>query len=357
MTANLAFDLRLRNGDFELAVAGQVPLAGVTALFGASGAGKSTLLRLLAGLTRATGRVQFGREVWQHPDGAWVPAHARGVGYMAQDAALFSHLDVAANLRYAARRAPGADATRELVEAFDLQALLHRSPEALSGGERKRVVLARTLLSGPRLLLLDEPLTGLDRSRRADILPYLESLTDRFAVPVIYVSHDVDEVARLAERTLLLEAGRLRLSGPTVQVLQQLDVDPIAGAFEASRLLIGVVSRPRTEFDLLDVVLDDRSLSLPAAGNLAVGDPVRLRVLARDVALATERPQGLSIRNVLPGTIVGIEAGDGPFAMVDIQLREQTLAARVTRASVAELALARGMAVYALVKSATFERG
>jgi molybdate transport system ATP-binding protein len=234
----LAFDVRVRLGEFELEASGSLDTGRVTAVFGPSGSGKSTLLRVLAGLERrASGRLSFGREVWLDSDRRVdVPAHLRPVGYMFQEARLFGHLSGAGNLRYAERRAcrfrraAGGGEERpvatfeEVVDALDLEPFLKRRPSSLSGGECQRLALGRTLLAQPRLLLLDEPLSALDARRKWEILPYLEALHPRFGVPTLYVSHSVNEVSLLADRILVLEDGRVTAQGPTAEVLERIDL-------------------------------------------------------------------------------------------------------------------------------------
>lgn len=342
---------------FQLRCAERLPMAGVTAVFGPSGAGKSALLRSIAGFEPASGRVALGGEVWLDSEaGVRVPAHRRPVGYMFQDARLFSHLSVGGNLRYAARRArSGAPTFDDAVAAFDLAALLRRRPSALSGGERQRVALARTLLTKPALLLLDEPLAALDSARKADILPYLEALPTQFGMPTLYVSHAIDEVARLASRVLVLAEGRVRAFGATAAVLQRLDVQSIAGPIEASVVVEARVVRHDLHYRLTWLELAGQPIVTPLNEALAPGVMARLRIRARDVALATERPTALSIRNVLAGELTELVAeADSPFAEAVLTVAGQGLRARITRAAADDLGLKVGMGAYALVKSVSF---
>ncbi len=346
---------------FRLDVDESLELDGVTAVFGPSGGGKSTLLRAVAGLTRPdAGRIRFGDAVWFDADRRVdVPAHRRPVGFMFQDARLFSHLDVSGNLAFAARRAaPGAVVDRAaVIDALDLSALLSRRVNTLSGGERQRVALGRTLLRGPRLLLLDEPLTGLDRVRKAEILPYLERLPVHFHVPTLYVSHDVDEVAALADRMLVLDGGRVQAHDRADAVVAQLGLEPSAGAYGAGSLLEGVVADHDERLRITRVDVGGDVLTMPHLARFPVGATVRVRVRARDVALCLERPRGISIRNVLPGTLEEIVAHpDTGAADVWIRLRDRRLQARLTVAAVEDLGLEPGMGVFALVKSVSFER-
>lgn len=355
----LNLDIALSLPEFTLDVAHDFALEGITALFGPSGAGKSTLLRIIAGHEQsAAGRIRFDGETWQ--DGrVFVAPHRRGVGYLFQDARLFPHLSVHGNLHYAARRAPGGNSApefAEVVEALDLGPLLGRRIQMLSGGERQRVALGRTLLSRPRLLLMDEPLAALDRQRKAEILPYIASLPERFGVPVIYVTHALDEVVRLAGRMVVLSHGSLRAAGTTSEILERLDLQDETGRFEAGVAVEGRVLSHDPAYRLTRVALGDQSVEMPAL-DLPVGDSVRLRIRARDVALATARPTGLSVRNSLEGRIAEIrEEPETAFAETLIEIGGQRLRARITRAAVAELGLEAGMPVYALVKSIAFDR-
>ncbi len=361
----LVLDLRVVRDDFVLSISEAIPLAGVTAVFGPSGSGKSTLLRAIAGFDKVVnGVIRCGDALWlDSAAGIDVPAHRRPAGMMFQDARLFPHLDVAGNLDYALRRAQrrarttgvtGVERTA-VVAALDLQPLLSRRVQGLSGGERKRVALARTLLAAPRLLLLDEPLAGLDQARKADVLHYLDTLQRRFRIPTLFVSHDVDEVVGLSGRMLVLAEGRVQLHGDTASVVERLDLRPAGERLHASVVLEGRVNSHDERLHLTRVDVAGAVLTLPRVDRLAPGDTVRVRVRARDVALAVTRPEGLSIRNVLPGTI-GELREDGPgFADVRIDLAGCHVRARLTRAAVEELDLAPGMAVHALIKSVSFE--
>ena len=354
----LDIDIELPLGNFHLQCAERLQMDGVTAVFGPSGAGKSALLRSIAGFEPASGRVALGDDVWLDTAvGVRVPAHRRSVGYMFQDARLFPHLSVGGNLRYAARRARGgAPSFDDVVAALDLAALLRRRPSALSGGERQRVALGRTLLAKPALLLLDEPLAALDSARKADILPYLEALPAQFGMPTLYVSHAIDEVARLARRTLVLAQGRARAFGPTAAVLQRLDVQSIAGPIEASVVVQARVERHDLHYRLTWLELGGQPIATPLNQSLAPGAAAHVRIRARDVALATERPRALSIRNVFAGRLTELAAeADSPFAEAAVDVAGQCLRARITRAAADDLGLSEGMNVYALVKSVSFD--
>lgn len=353
ITASLpGFDLRLKR---------TLPLQGVTAVFGPSGSGKSTLLRVLAGFIRpASGRVSCGGDVWfDKAANVHLPPHRRPVGMMFQDARLFPHLNVAGNLDFAVRRQrrPGNGIEQpEVVAALDLGPLLTRQVDSLSGGERQRVALGRTLLASPRLLLLDEPLAALDRERKADILPYLDQIQRGFGIPTLYVSHDVDEVAQLCDRVLVLAGGSERAFGATADIVERLDLEPLMGRFEAGVLLEGTVTGHDPRLHVTHVDVGGDVLTLPLLSGVAEGHAVRVRIRARDVALATTQPEALSIRNVLPGRIsrLLIEEASGT-AEAFVELRGAHLRSRLTLAAVEDLGLREGMPVYALIKSISFE--
>lgn len=359
-TIDAAFAGRL--GSFDLDVGFQVPMHGITALFGPSGCGKTTILRCIAGLQRLPGRLVLGAETWQDcADGVFLKPHRRPVGYVFQEASLFDHLSVRRNLTYGARRARDGDGGAALdfgqvVELLGIGPLLDRAPAALSGGERQRVAIGRALLSRPRLLLMDEPLSALDRSTKDEILPYLEALHDSLAIPIVYVSHDISEVARLADRIVVLARGRVVTEGPVAAILERLDLHPAMGRFEAGVVLTVRVVRHDAEFYLTHLEHAGQELVMPMT-DAAPGSDIRLRIRARDVSLAIERPTGISIRNILAGTVAEIvEEPRTAFAETLVDIGGARIRSRVTRASVAELGLEVGKPVYALIKSITFER-
>ncbi len=356
----LRLELRVARASFVLDVKGEIELDGVTAIFGPSGSGKTTLLRAIAGLERPErGRVTFADRVWFDSEGGIeIPTHRRPIGLLFQDGRLFEHLDVAGNLAFAEKRAgTGALDRAEVTQALSLASLLERPVSSLSGGEAQRVALARTLLRGPRLLLLDEPLSALDRERKREILPFLEAITKRFRIPTLFVSHDVDDVATLADRVWVLADGRLVRSGSTSSVLERLDQASLLGRFEAGVLLTGRVARHDPRLHLTFVDLHGDEITLPLAQEVDVGESVRLRIRARDVAVATREPEGLSIRNVLPGQIESLERDpESGSVEATIRLRSEHVRARLTIAAVEELDLAVGSSVFALVKSVSFER-
>jgi molybdate transport system ATP-binding protein len=328
------------------------PARGVTALFGPSGSGKTTLLRAIAGLERdPVGLCRVGETLWQ--DGAFfLPTHRRPLGYVFQEASLFGHLSVRGNLEYGLKRVPPDERRVTLDEAAALLGvapLLDRRPHGLSGGERQRVAIARALLTSPRLLLMDEPLVALDRASKREILPYLERLRDELAMPVLYVSHAPDEVARLADHLVLLDAGRVRVAGPLRALLTRLDLAREQG-IEAEAVVEARVADHDPIYHLTYLDFPGGRFSL-ARNSLPVGQRVRLRVLARDVSLTLERQTGTSILNIFPALVDGL-AEDGPAQiLVRLDVAGTPVLARITRKSASVLALAPGRRVYAQVKT------
>lgn len=357
--ADLSFDVQLKRPDFDLSATYQGTLDGVTAVFGASGAGKSTLLRVLAGLEPdARGSIDFDGETWLAPGTRAVAPHRRPVGFVFQNAALFAHLGVAGNLAYAARRAPARDGPTldAVVAALDLEPLMSRRVGGLSGGERQRVALARALLSRPALMLMDEPLSGLDMRRKAAILPLIADVPRRFGVPVLYVTHAIDEVTRIADNLIALRNGRVAGAGPMADMVAQLDLGFGGSRFEAGVVLQARVLHTDQKYQMTTLDLGGQQLMMPAAP-VEPGTPVQLRVRARDVMLATMRPEGLSAQNILQAQISRIEAeSDRAFAEVFLTVAGQALRARVTRAAVDQLALAPGQVVFAVLKAISFDR-
>lgn len=357
-TDRLVVDVDRTRPGFALAVSFASDLPGITALFGPSGSGKTSLLRLIAGLDRPDrGQIRFDGTPWlDTAHGArTLPAHRRGAALVFQDGQLFGHLTVAGNLRFAARRSRRAGpALDEIVEATGVAPLLRRGVGSLSGGERQRVAIARALAARPQLLLLDEPLSALDRAAKQPLLALIRALPARFGLPVVLVSHQLDEIAQSADEVLAMRAGRLVDQGPAVPVLARLD-PALTGHFEAGAVLLGQVAGYDPERGLSRVDLDDCSLSVP--GDLGpAGTRARLRVRARDVAVALAPVPGLSIRNQLPATVTAIVLEEGAHAELSLRVAGQTLKARLTRAAVADLNLTPGQPVIALIKSVSFDR-
>ncbi|WP_088278660.1 molybdenum ABC transporter ATP-binding protein [Ideonella sp. A 288] len=357
--------LRLARRDFALDVSLALPEKGVTALFGPSGCGKTSVLRALAGLDRAAGRVALGDAVWQDDaTGTFVPTHRRPLGYVIQEAALFPHLDVRRNLDYGLKRsaAEGQRGTQEqaLAQAVDLLGiggLMARWPATLSGGERQRVAIARALATGPRLLLMDEPLAALDAARKAEILPYLERLHRELALPIVYVTHSMDEVARLADHLVMLQAGRVQAAGPLAELLARPDL-PLARQDEAGVVIDATVVEHDRGYGLSRIGFPGGTLWLGETA-AAPGERVRARVLARDVSVARQAPTESSVINVLPVVLDSLQADRstallrlavGVSGAQDAGRARVWLLARITRRSCEALALQPGDALYAQIK-------
>jgi len=348
-------------GAFALDVAFSAPTPGVTVLFGASGSGKSTVLSIVAGLLRPqAGRVALGGvALLDTAAGVDIPAERRRCGVVFQDAKLLPHLSVEANLRYGARRAPRAatgPGFPEVVELLGIAPLLRRRPRALSGGERQRVALGRALLSRPRLLLMDEPLAALDGPRKAEILPFIERLRDVSGLPVLYVTHALDEVDRLADTLVLMEAGRVLAAGPLEALAARTDLPPLSGRRDAGVVLLCSVDAHDAARGLTWLDFAGGGLQVPLRTE-PVGARLRLRLRARDVSVAIEAPRGISSHNILPGTIAAIAPAGPHEAFVTLHVGPTPLLARLMRDAVGRLALTPGMAVFALVKSTAFDHG
>ncbi|MGH6918466.1 MAG: molybdenum ABC transporter ATP-binding protein [Geminicoccaceae bacterium] len=333
---------------------------GVTALFGHSGAGKTTVVNMIGGLVRPRrGRIVVdGRTLFDADRGIDLPPHRRRLGHVFQEGRLLPHLSVRQNLLYGrwfsrARADPGR--FDEVVELLGIEGLLGRRPRSLSGGERQRVAVGRALLNAPAALLMDEPLASLDGPRKAEILPYLERLRDQARLPIIYVSHAIDEVAQLARTMVLMSDGRVVATGPIAEIMNRLDLRPMTGRFEAGVVIEGIVRAHDQTFQLSTVSIGRQSLVVPLLAE-ELGARVRLRVRARDVALATERPTGISIQNILPGKVIELSREEGTFVEVNVDVDGTVLTARLTRRAVAVLRLAPGQPVFALVKSIALDR-
>jgi molybdate transport system ATP-binding protein len=350
---SLEVDIHHSQGDFTLAARFAAP-SGLTALFGRSGAGKSTLINIIAGLIRPQrGKVIVdGQTLVDTERGVFIAKHRRRVGYVFQDSRLFPHLSVRQNLLYGrwfAKGDGGAAGDFDSVTALlGIAALLDRRPESLSGGEHQRVAIGRALLARPRLLLMDEPLASLDEARRAEIMPYVERLRDEAGVPILYVSHSLAEVARLATTVVLLGGGRTEAVGPVAEVLPLADVD------DGGSVLNAVVARHDEAFQLSVLSSPAGELQVPRLA-VPVGAAVRAYIRARDVMLSLHSPQDISALNVLSGTIAAITPR-GAQADVSLDCNGITVLSRVTAKSVDRLALAPGRPVHAVIKSVSFER-
>jgi len=345
---------RLDRGEFVLDVDLEMAGQGITAVFGPSGSGKTTLLRLIAGLDRAPGHLEVNGEVWQD-DAArrFVPTHRRALGYVFQEASLFPHLSARRNLEYGMKRVPAGERRVDLQRVLDLLGighLLDRMPESLSGGERQRVAIGRALLTSPRVLLMDEPLSALDLARKQEILPYLERLHDELEIPILYVSHAADEVARLADHIVVLDSGRAVAQGPLADTLARLDL-PIRLGDDAGVVLDARVGERDDAWHLARVDFAGGTLWVRDTG-LPAGHRVRIRILARDVSVALDHHERTSILNLLPGTVAAIADESHPaLALVRVDVGGQPIVARVTRRSAATLGLAPGMPVWLQIKA------
>jgi molybdate transport system ATP-binding protein len=347
--------LKLQRADFVLDVDLKLPEQGITVLYGVSGSGKTSLLRCVAGLERAHGaKVTVAGEVWQDDEqGVFLPVWQRPLGYVFQEASLFAHLNVEGNLRFGLKRTSrSADASgvHAITQLLGISDLLRRRIHQLSGGERQRVAIARALLTQPRLLLLDEPLSALDHARRQDILPWLERLRDELHIPMLYVTHATDEVARLADTLVVLERGRVLTAGPAAEVMARME-GPVVLGDDAGALLAGTVQEMDERWHLMRVDFAGGSLWLRKS-QLQLGQQVRLRLLARDVSLATDKPLRSSFQNLLPCRVQAIKPDADP-SQVLVQLRcgETLLLSRITARAADSLELTAGKAVWAQVKS------
>lgn len=353
--AGLSLRLTLPRADFDVSLDLLLPARGITVLFGPSGSGKTSVLRCVAGLERArAARIVVGGQVWQDDAaGLFLPTHRRPLGYVFQEASLFDHLDVQANLRYGLRRAdaPGAEQVlQQAVQLLGIGELLQRRTHQLSGGERQRVAIARALATSPRLLLLDEPLAALDAARRQDILPWLERLRDELSIPMLYITHAAEELARLANHLVVLERGQVRAAGPVGEVLAAID-SPVVVGEDSGALLHGTLAERDAQWQLARVDFAGGSLWLRDSG-VPVGRAVRLRVLARDVSITTAEPQHTSIQNHFPGVIDAIAPDAHPSqVLVRVRCGPSLLLARITRRALDALGLAQGHAVWVQVKS------
>ena len=351
---DLCLNLSLERPEFRLDVDLKLPGQGVTVIFGPSGSGKTTLLRCVAGLERARGQVLVGGQTWQ--DSAkqtWVPTWSRDLGYVFQEASLFEHMDVQANLRFGLERVKKTGAKLALdaaVTLLGIDHLLGRSTHSLSGGERQRVAIARALATQPDILLLDEPLASLDIARRLEILPWLERMHRELRIPMLYVTHNMEELTRLADHVVLMEGGRVNVQGSIDHVLS----DPVFAASvggEAGAVLHGTIQRHDEAFHLTCVDIHGSHLWVRHQP-LDPGSPVRLRIHANDVSLTTMEPQHTSIQNILPGDIISIHPDSHPAScLVRLRHHDQIMIARITRKSVENLSLDVGKSVWMQVKS------
>jgi molybdate transport system ATP-binding protein len=340
-------------GDFALDVSLQLPGQGVTAIFGPSGSGKTTLLRSIAGLERSPNcYLAINGDVWQDEAlGLFKAVHNRPLGYVFQAANLFAHLTVKGNLDYGQRRVAPAErkvSLQQAIELLGIEKLLYRQPVTLSGGECQRVAIARALATSPQLLLMDEPLAALDLRRKAEVLPYLERLHTQLDIPVLYVSHAPDEIARLADHLVLLDAGQVTASGPTRELMTRLDL-PLAHGDAAAAIINAVVTKLEPDYHLSHAEFAGGQISL-LNPNLTVGQTVRVRIQARDVSLTLERQQGTSIQNIFAARVISMVSDSPGQVMIALNVGSSIMLARVTQKSIDALQLQAGSQVFAQVK-------
>ena len=342
---------------FTLDVDLELPGKGVIALFGRSGSGKTTLLRCIAGLERAPqGRLVVNGDTWQDA-GRWVPTHQRPLGYVFQEASLFPHLTVMGNLQYGLRRAGSSQSSvlDHAIELLGIRHLLDRKPDRLSGGERQRVGIARALAADPKLLLMDEPLASLDSGRKSEILRYIERLREEVRIPIVYVSHAIDEVTRLADTLVLISDGQVTGVGSVPDLTSRLDLRSQIGRYEGGAIIEARVAGQDLATGIARLEFDGGAL-LTSDVDALVGERVRVRIRARDVSIALEPPRSISVLNILPGVVAEIGEDAASSADVRISVGATSIIARITRHSVQSLRLAPGVPVYALVKAVSLDR-
>ena len=354
MNATVSFHYVFRRTEFSLDVDLKIPMQGITGIFGESGSGKTTLLRCIAGLEQpATGQLSINGDVWQDTTQQMSRAiHKRQIGYVFQEPRLFGHLTVRRNLEYGQRRRHNLKDGIEfdqIVELLGLERLIDRTPDELSGGEAQRVAIARALLSAPRLILMDEPLAALDRARKDEILPFLDRLHTQLSLPILYVSHNIDEVCRLCDHLVVMDRGRILAAGEIQSVLVDLDL-PLLGGDEAGSVVSGTVESYDADYDLTRLKFSGGSLLIPGRFG-DVQSALRLRVRANDVSLCRNRPDDSSILNIVPITVDEIHIGQGPYALVRLRAGQDFLMARLTRRSCDELRLKLGDQLLAQIKS------
>jgi len=355
----LDVDIEQALGAFRLAArfATEAPVTGV---FGRSGAGKKSLLNAIAGVTRPQrGHIRVGDTLlFDAARGVDLPSPRRRVGYVFQDALLFPHFSVRANLHYGQRLRPASQRfidDARVIDVLGLAALLDRKPDTLSGGERQRVAIGRALLAQPRILLLDEPLASLDMPRKTEILDYIERLRDAFRIPIVYVSHAVPEITRLADAVVVLSEGRCIAAGDVDDVMGRVDLRPFTGRYEAGAVIEATVTAHDPADRLTTLGFTGGELIVPGL-DAAIGSRVRARIRGRDVSLALQRPAGISILNVLHGRVTSIQQGEGPVADIALAVGDAAIVAQITRRSLAQLGIREGLEIHALVKAVSFDR-
>lgn len=348
----LDIKLRVQRSDFVLNVDLALPDYGVTSLYGPSGCGKTTLLRAIAGLDKhVNAEISLSSQDWQ-TDKSFVPTHQRSIGYVFQEASLFDHLNVAANINYAAKRAPAGDSKLDKQQAIQLlgvEPLLEKYPSELSGGQRQRVAIARALAMNPKILLMDEPLSALDSKSKNAILPYLETLHQQLEIPIIYVSHAIEEISRVSDYLVLLDDGKVVSHGPTQTMLTQLDL-PLALADSAESIVDARVVERDEAYHL--TYLDSPAGRFAVTSEpLPIGAKVRVRIAARDVSITLSKQSDTSILNVFSATVVELKEDGAAQTIIKLHINSVPLLARITNKSASTLGLQKGTQVYAQVKS------
>ena len=354
MNKGIHFRFSLPLEGFNLAAKGEIPGQGVTALFGRSGSGKSSLLRCIAGLAQPVqAYLQFNGTVWHDSErGLFVPPQQRGIGYVFQEGVLFTHLSVRDNLLFGFSRTPKTEQIESLqrvVELLGLNALLKRYPVQLSGGEKQRVAIGRALLNNPRLLLMDEPMASLDRAHKKEIIPYLECLHRSISIPIIYVTHDPEELVRIADHLILIEAGRLTAQGALAEMMARVDL-PIARDYDAGAIISARIIEHDEDFHLTRVEFSGGELTI-AAVDQPVGSAIRIRIHAKDVSLALDAPGPTSILNILPAKVTEMQAHGRGRMVIRLDVGGVPVLARITQKSQHRLGLVPGSKVYAQIKS------
>lgn len=360
----LRLDFEVRHANFSLCVTTDIGLDSSTAVIGANGCGKTTLLRSIVGLERVQGTIEHLNETWVDTSkNIYKSPRVRSVGYLSQNPSLFPHLTVEGNLMLARRLSrsrklkSAAPSMEELISQFDLQHLRKRRLPKISGGERARVALAQVLLSRPAILLLDEPLASIDINRKQDFLPYLEAYLQVQQIPMLYVTHDLSEIARVCQSTIALDNGRIIASGTSANVLQEIQQDKVVGHNETSVLVHVQLDHYDREYQLAHFRLKSQQIAVPTTEVNNLPNSVYLRLRDRDVTISLSQPTDISIRNVLEGVVQSISVTKAsPFASITIECDEQTIVARITRLANHQLNLRPGLQVYVLIKSVTVER-
>ena len=347
-------------GNFTINANISCETSGIVAFFGRSGAGKTSLINMLAGLLRPDfGRIAInGTTLFDSDQGIDLPPERRRLGYVFQEGRLFPHMTVRTNLHYGLRRAPKRERTvkpDQVIALLGLEDYLDRRPHHLSGGEKQRVALGRALLANPRLLLMDEPLASLDQPRKDEVLPFIERLRDELAIPIVYVSHSMPEIMRLADTMVLISSGRVEAVGSVDDLTSRLDLRPLTGRYEAGAVIQARVAGQDRDFGLTELAFAGGRLRVPHV-SLPVGTPLRLRIRARDVALALEVPRATSILNAIPAIVHDIGTEEGPQVDLRLNAGGAIFWSRITRRSLIDLGLRPGTAVTALIKAVAIDR-